>query len=159
MKETITSFTIDHDRLKRGLYVSRRDAVGSETITTFDIRMKVPNRPPYLTTPASHTIEHLGAVYLRNNPEWEKRIIYFGPMGCRTGFYLLAAGSLSSMDVADLLRDMFRHIAEFRGEVPGTTSTECGNYRDHDLAGAQQEASVYLHEVLEKLDATTTEYP
>ncbi|MBN2050476.1 MAG: S-ribosylhomocysteine lyase [Spirochaetales bacterium] len=159
MKKTIQSFEVDHNRLQRGLYVSRKDAVGSETVTTFDIRVKVPNRPPFLGTAGSHTIEHLGAVFLRNHPDWGSRIVYFGPMGCRTGFYLLAAGDLSSEEIAPLITAMFIHIRDYSGTIPGTTSVECGNYQDHDLEDARAESKTYLEEVLLQLTKETTEYP
>lgn len=131
--EKITSFTIDHIKLQPGLYVSRKDKVGSETVTTFDLRLTSPNEEPVLNTAELHTIEHLAATYLRNEPTWKERVLYFGPMGCRTGFYLLLAGDLSSVDVLPLVRDCFRFIADFRDEVPGTSAKDCGNYLDMNL--------------------------
>lgn len=131
--EKITSFTIDHIKLQPGLYVSRKDKVGAETVTTFDLRITSPNEEPVMNTAEMHTIEHLAATYLRNEPSWKERVLYFGPMGCRTGFYLLLAGDLSSRDVLDLLQDCFRFIGDFRGEVPGASPKDCGNYLDMNL--------------------------
>jgi len=123
--EKIPSFTIDHNRLQRGIYVSRKDAVGGETVTTFDIRMKEPNREPALHPGALHTIEHLAATYLRNDPEWRDRIVYWGPMGCLTGNYLLMKGDLESRDIVELMRRTFAFIASFEGEVPGAAPKGC----------------------------------
>ena len=131
--EKITSFTIDHIRLQPGLYVSRKDKVGCETVTTFDLRMTSPNDEPVMNTAEMHTIEHLAATYLRNEPVWKDRVLYFGPMGCRTGFYLLLAGDLESEDVLPLVRDTFRFIADFSGAVPGASARDCGNYLDMNL--------------------------
>ena len=117
--EKITSFTIDHIRLQPGLYVSRKDAVGSETVTTFDLRLTSPNEEPVMNTAEVHTIEHLAATFLRNDPAWKDRVLYFGPMGCRTGFYLLLSGDLSSQDVLPLVTDCFRFIRDYRGRSPG----------------------------------------
>ena len=131
--EKITSFTIDHIRLQPGLYVSRKDSVGSETVTTFDLRLTSPNEEPVMNTAEVHTIEHLAATYLRNEPDWKDRVLYFGPMGCRTGFYLLMKGDLSSRDVLDLVRQCFRFVAAYQGEVPGASARDCGNYLDMNL--------------------------
>ena len=131
--EKITSFTIDHIRLQPGLYVSRKDKVGCETVTTFDLRMTSPNDEPVMNTAEMHTMEHLAATYLRNEPNWKDRVLYFGPMGCRTGFYLLLAGDLESEDVLPLVRDTFRFIADFSGAVPGASARDCGNYLDMNL--------------------------
>ena len=131
--EKITSFTIDHIRLQPGLYVSRKDKVGCETVTTFDLRMTSPNDEPVMNTAEMHTMEHLAATYLRNEPVWKDRVLYFGPMGCRTGFYLLLAGDLESEDVLPLVRDTFRFIADFSGPVPGASARDCGNYLDMNL--------------------------
>ena len=157
--KTIPSFTIDHLRLKRGIYVSRKDIVGGETVTTFDIRMKEPNREPVLGQAAIHTIEHLAATYLRNDPEWSDKIIYWGPMGCLTGNYLLMKGDLEPMDIADLMRRTFAFVESFEGEIPGAAPKDCGNWTLHDLPEARREAGIYLHQVLEYLDAGNTEYP
>jgi S-ribosylhomocysteine lyase len=134
--EKITSFTIDHIRLQPGLYVSRKDAVGSETVTTFDLRLTSPNEEPVMNTAEVHTIEHLAATFLRNDPAWKDRVLYFGPMGCRTGFYLLLSGDLSSQDVLPLVTDCFRFIRDYRGEVPGASPRDCGNYLDMNLSMA-----------------------
>ena len=131
--EKITSFTIDHIRLQPGLYVSRKDKVGCETVTTFDLRMTSPNDEPVMNTAEMHTMEHLAATYLRNEPVWKDRVLYFGPMGCRTGFYLLLAGDLESEDVLPLVRETFRFIADFSGPVPGASARDCGNYLDMNL--------------------------
>lgn len=157
--DKIPSFTIDHDRLLRGIYVSRKDQVGDETVTTFDIRMKEPNREPVLHNGAIHTIEHLAATYLRNNDEWKDRIIYWGPMGCLTGNYLLLRGDYESKDIVDLMRRTFHFIADFNGEIPGAAARDCGNYLLHDLPMARFEARKYLEEVLEHLTEDNLHYP
>jgi len=157
--DKIPSFTIDHERLLRGIYVSRKDSVGNETVTTFDIRMKEPNREPVLHQGAIHTIEHLAATYLRNDPEWKDRIIYWGPMGCLTGNYLLLRGDLESKDIVDLMRRTFHFVAEYEGEVPGTAPRDCGNYLLHDLPMAKYEARKYLTEVLECIKPENLVYP
>lgn len=157
--KTIPSFTIDHLRLKRGIYVSRKDEVGGEVVTTFDIRMKEPNRGPVLTPESIHTIEHLAATYLRNDPRWGSSIVYWGPMGCLTGNYLLMKGDLQPADIAGVIADTFAFIENFEGEIPGAAPKDCGNWTLHDLAGARREAGIYLHEVLEKLGPENTEYP
>ena len=128
--EKITSFTIDHLRLKPGLYVSRVDRVGAQAVTTFDLRITKPNDEPVMNTAEVHTIEHLGATYLRNDPAWKERVLYFGPMGCRTGFYLLLTGDYTSREVLPLVLDCFRFIRDYRGEVPGASPKDCGNYLD-----------------------------
>lgn len=147
--EKIPSFTIDHEQLLRGIYVSRRDQVGGEEVTTFDIRMKEPNREPALHQGAIHTIEHLAATYLRNDAEWRDRVIYWGPMGCLTGCYLLLRGHLESRDIVDLMRRTFRFVADFEGEIPGAAPRDCGNYLLHDLPMARWEARKYVEEVLD----------
>ena len=131
--EKITSFTIDHIRLQPGLYVSRKDRVGSETVTTFDLRLTKPNEEPVLNTAEVHTIEHLAATFLRNEPSWKDRVLYFGPMGCRTGFYLLLAGDLTAPEVLPLVTECFRFVRDYRGEVPGASAKDCGNYLDMNL--------------------------
>ena len=131
--EKITSFTIDHIRLQPGLYVSRKDIVGAETVTTFDLRLTSPNEEPVLNTAEVHTIEHLAATFLRNEPSWKEKVLYFGPMGCRTGFYLLLAGDYTSRDVVDLVKACFCFIRDFRGEVPGACAKDCGNFLDMNL--------------------------
>ena len=155
----IPSFTIDHIRLLRGIYVSRKDEVNGETITTFDIRMKEPNREPALAPSALHTIEHLAATYLRNEPQWQDKIIYWGPMGCLTGNYLLMRGDLQPEDILLLMQDTFRFIAQYQGEVPGAAPADCGNYLLHDLPMARLESSKFLHEVREHMTAANMRYP
>lgn len=131
--EKITSFTIDHLKLQPGVYVSRKDKVGAETVTTFDLRLTSPNEEPVMNTAEVHTIEHLAATCLRNDPQWKDKVLYFGPMGCRTGFYLLLAGDYTSRDVLPLVLDCFRFIRDYRGEVPGASPKDCGNYLDMNL--------------------------
>lgn len=157
--EKIPSFTIDHFRLQRGIYVSRQDQVGEEVITTFDIRMKLPNREPALGQGAIHTIEHLAATYLRNHPLWRDRIVYWGPMGCLTGNYLLMRGNLTSRDILPLMIETFRFVAEYEGEVPGTQPRDCGNYLLHDLPMARWESRRYLEETLLKATDDNLFYP
>lgn len=144
----IPSFTIDHTRLNRGIYVSRKDFVADEVITTFDVRMKLPNREPALHQGAIHTIEHLAATFLRNHPVWKDRIIYWGPMGCLTGNYLIVKGDLKSRDILPLMQETFDFIANYEGEIPGATERDCGNYILQDLAMARYEAQKYLDETL-----------
>ena len=157
--EKIPSFTIDHNRLKRGIYVSRQDNVGNEVVTTFDIRMKEPNREPVLQPEAIHTIEHLAATYLRNDPEWKNSIIYWGPMGCLTGNYLLMKGNLKSADIVELMRRTFRFIADYEGEIPGAAPKDCGNYLLHNLPLARLEARNFVEEVLDKITEENLIYP
>lgn len=154
----IPSFTIDHLRLLPGIYVSRKDTVGSETVTTFDIRMKAPNIEPALGQGAIHTIEHLAATYLRNDAEWADKIIYWGPMGCLTGNYLLMKGDLQSKDIVELMTRTFRFVAEFEGEIPGAAAKDCGNWLLHDLPMARYEARKYL-EILENISEENLIYP
>ncbi len=155
----IPSFTIDHTRLLRGIYVSRKDEMGGETVTTFDIRMKEPNREPVLGQPEIHTIEHLAATFLRNHPTWADKIIYWGPMGCLTGNYLLVKGDLTSRDILPLVTETFRFIAGYEGEIPGASPKDCGNYLMMNLPMARWEAAKYLHEVLERATDANLEYP
>jgi len=156
--EKITSFTIDHIRLQPGLYVSRKDAVGSETVTTFDLRLTSPNEEPVMNTAEVHTIEHLAATFLRNDPAWKDRVLYFGPMGCRTGFYLLLSGDLSSQDVLPLVTDCFRFIRDYRGEVPGASPKDCGNYLDMNLSMANYWGRRYTA-LLENITLDRLTYP
>ena len=156
--EKIKSFTIDHIRLQPGLYVSRQDKVGAETVTTFDLRLTSPNEEPVMNTAEMHTIEHLAATYLRNEPEWKERILYFGPMGCRTGFYLLVAGAYTSRDVLELVKNCFIFIADFRGEVPGASAMDCGNYLDMNLPMANYWGKKYS-ELLSNADESRLVYP
>lgn len=155
----IPSFTIDHNHLLRGIYVSRKDSVGGETVTTFDIRMKEPNREPVVHAGALHTIEHLAATYLRNDPEWKDRIIYWGPMGCLTGNYLLMRGDLEPKDIVGLMKKTFKFVADFEGEIPGAAPKDCGNWLLHDLPMAQWEARKFLTEVLEVIKDENMNYP
>lgn len=141
--EKIASFTIDHTLLQPGLYVSRKDRVEDQVITTFDLRFTAPNKEPVMQTGEMHTMEHLAATYLRNHSQWGSRVLYFGPMGCRTGFYLLMAGDLESEEVLPLVRDCFRFIGEFEGQIPGASAVECGNYLDMDLPGANRWGKKY----------------
>ena len=146
--ETIKSFTVDHKRLLPGVYVSRKDSNGHDVVTTFDIRMTRPNFEPVMNTAEIHTLEHLGATFLRNHEEWGDKIIYFGPMGCRTGFYLLLAGDYESEDIISLLREMFEFVCHFEGEIPGAAPEACGNYLDQNLPMAKYLAEKYLEHVL-----------
>lgn len=158
--EKIASFTIDHTRLLRGIYVSRKDYLdGGDVVTTFDIRMKEPNREPAVSQSALHTIEHLAATYLRNHAEWGSRIVYWGPMGCCTGNYLLVKGDLTSQDIAPLVRETFEFIENFDGDIPGATARDCGNYMLMNLPMARWEARKYLVEVLNKLTPENLNYP
>ena len=155
----IPSFTIDHIRLERGIYVSRQDNVGGEVVTTFDVRMKEPNREPVLSPSAIHTIEHLAATFLRNHPVWADRIIYWGPMGCLTGNYLIVKGDLTSSDILPLVKEAFAFVASYEGEVPGATARDCGNYLLMNLPEARWEARKYLTEVLENISDKNLNYP
>ncbi|MDR2467556.1 MAG: S-ribosylhomocysteine lyase [Spirochaetaceae bacterium] len=141
--EKIASFQIDHLRLKPGLYVSRKDSFGAVTLTTFDLRFKEPNKEPVIDMPALHTIEHLGATFLRSHAEWGKRVVYFGPMGCRTGCYLILEGDFQSRAIAPLITELCGWIGAFEGAIPGATPAECGNYSEQNLAMAKWEAARY----------------
>ena len=157
--EKIASFTIDHIKLQPGIYVSRKDRVGAETVTTFDLRMTSPNEEPVMNTAEVHTIEHLGATFLRNHPSFKEKTIYFGPMGCRTGFYLLLAGDYSSADIVPLMIEMYEFIRDYRGEVPGASPMDCGNYLDMNLGMANYLADRYLKEVLYDISESRLVYP
>ena len=154
----ITSFTIDHIKLQPGLYVSRKDKAGNETVTTFDLRLTKPNDEPVLNTAEVHTIEHLAATFLRNEPTWKEKVLYFGPMGCRTGFYLLLAGDYHSADVVKLVHDCFCFVRDYRGEVPGASAKDCGNYLDMTLPRANYWGRKYAA-LLEIIDETRLVYP
>ena len=156
--EKITSFTIDHIKLQPGLYVSRTDRIGAETVTTFDLRLTSPNEEPVLNTAEMHTIEHLAATYLRNDPQWKDRVLYFGPMGCRTGFYLLLAGKLTSRQVLPLVLGCFRFIEGFTGDVPGACAKDCGNYLDMNLPMAKYWGKKYA-DLLEHVTDGRLVYP
>ena len=156
--EKITSFTIDHIKLQPGLYVSRKDMVGTETVTTFDLRLTSPNEEPVMNTAEMHTMEHLAATYLRNEPNWKEKVLYFGPMGCRTGFYLLLKGDLFSEAVLHLVLDCFRFIADFAGDVPGASAKDCGNYLDMNLPMANYWGRRYAA-LLENITPDRLVYP
>ena len=157
--EKITSFTIDHIRLIPGVYVSRKDPVGNSVITPFDLRMTNPNEEPVMNTAEMHAMEHLGATFLRNHPVFGSRIIYFGPMGCRTGFYLLLAGDYESTDIVNLMIEMYEFIRDFEGEIPGASAKDCGNYLDMNLPMAKWLARKYLDEVLYDITPDRLRYP
>ena len=157
--EKIASFTIDHLKLVPGVYVSRKDNIGKEVITTFDLRMTSPNDEPVMNTAEVHTIEHLAATFLRNHPVYGDKTIYFGPMGCRTGFYLLLAGDLTSKEIVPLMIEMFEFIRDFKDEVPGASPKDCGNYLDMNLPMANWLADRYLREVLDGITKERLVYP
>lgn len=157
--EKIASFTVNHLKLQPGIYVSRKDKVGAETITTFDLRMTSPNEEPVMNTAEIHTIEHLGATFLRNHATYKDKIIYFGPMGCRTGFYLLLAGDLDSKDIVPLITETFEFIRDYQGEVPGASPMDCGNYLDMNLGMANFLAKRYLENVLYGIREDRLVYP
>ena len=157
--EKIPSFTIDHLRLLRGIYVSRKDYLGDQVVTTFDIRMKEPNREPVLGQGELHTIEHLAATFLRNHETYGSKTIYFGPMGCRTGFYLLLAGDYESKDIVPLMVELYEFIRDFKEEVPGASPKDCGNYLDMNLGMANYLAARFLDNVLYRIDETRLVYP
>lgn len=158
--EKIPSFTIDHTRLLRGIYVSRRDVTPSgDVLTTFDIRMTEPNRQEALTPQTLHAMEHLAATFLRNHPQWRDRIVYWGPMGCCTGNYLIVQGAVEPAEIVGLMKETMRFIADFEGKIPGATPRDCGNYSFMDLEGARKAASCYLGEVLEGIGRENLVYP
>ncbi len=157
--ERIASFQVDHIRLNRGIYVSRIDEINGNYLTSFDIRMKLPNREPVINIAELHTMEHLGATFLRNHSVWKEKIVYFGPMGCRTGFYLILKGKLESKDIVELMKELYKFMAEFKGDIPGATAVECGNYLDQNLPMANYEAKKYLEETLQNLGEENLNYP
>lgn len=157
--EKITSFTIDHIKLVPGLYVSRMDYVEGNPVTTFDIRITNPNEEPVMNTAEIHTIEHLAATFLRNHKEYGEKVLYFGPMGCRTGFYLLLSGEYTSKAIVPLMKELFSFISEFHEEVPGASAKDCGNYLDMNLPMANYVAKRYLSEVLEHITDEQLIYP
>lgn len=157
--EKITSFTIDHIKLIPGVYVSRIDYAEGHPVTTFDLRMTSPNDEPVMNTAEMHTIEHLAATFLRNHSEYGNKTIYFGPMGCRTGFYLLLSGKYESRDIVPLMQEMFTFIAEFQDEVPGASAKDCGNYLDMNLPMANYLAKKYLKDVLNNISEERLVYP
>lgn len=155
----IASFTVNHLTLLPGIYVSRKDTVGSEVLTTFDLRMTRPNFEPVMNTAEIHAIEHLGATFLRNHPDYAEKIIYFGPMGCRTGFYLILAGDYESADIVPLIQELFLFIAEYEGEIPGAAARDCGNYLDLNLPMAKYLAKKYYNKVLKDIPPERLNYP
>ncbi len=157
--EKIASFTVNHLNLMPGIYVSRKDHVGENVITTFDLRMTAPNREPVMNTAEIHTVEHLGATFLRNDPEYKDKTIYFGPMGCRTGFYMVLAGDYESKDVVNLVTRMFEFVRDFEGEVPGASPRDCGNYLDMNLGMAKFIAARYLDRDLKDIGPDRLVYP
>ena len=157
--EKIASFTINHLELLPGVYVSRKDTVGDNVITTFDIRVTRPNYEPVINTAEIHAIEHLAATYLRNHKEFSSKTVYFGPMGCRTGFYLLLAGDYESKDIIELLKGLFKFIADYEGDIPGASAKDCGNYLDMNLSMAKYWAKKYLKEVLTDIKENRLVYP
>lgn len=157
--EKIASFTVNHLTLLPGVYVSRHDNFNGADITTIDIRMTRPNFEPVMNTAEIHTIEHLGATFLRNHPEFGDKIVYFGPMGCRTGFYMLIAGKYTSAQIVPLVKDMFAFMADFKGDVPGACARDCGNFRDMNLPMANYLADKFLREVLNNIDDSRLVYP
>lgn len=156
--EKIASFTVNHLILEPGVYVSRRDRVRDAILTTFDVRMTAPNKEPVMNTAEVHTLEHLGATFLRNDPEYKNEVIYWGPMGCRTGFYLILAGEKEPEDIIDLMKRLYRFMADFEGEVPGACARDCGNYLDMNLPMAKLLAARFLNETLEHIDERHMHY-
>lgn len=156
--EKIPSFTVDHLRLQKGVYTSRIDKVGDQIITTYDIRMKKPNDEPVINNAELHALEHLGATYLRNEDSVKDDVIYFGPMGCRTGFYLILKGNKLSEDILPLLKDLFKFMSNFDEDIPGATAKDCGNFQDMNLNMAKYEANLYL-DVLDNIKADQLKYP
>lgn len=157
--EKITSFTINHLLLQPGVYVSRKDPVGGAAVTTFDLRLTSPNEEPVMNTAEVHAIEHLGATFLRNHPVWSSKVLYFGPMGCRTGFYLLLSGDYESKDIVSLMIEMWEFIRDYEGEIPGASPRDCGNYLDMNLPMAKYLAKKYLDEVLYQITENRLVYP
>lgn len=157
--ERIASFQVDHIKLKRGIYVSRVDEINGNYLTSFDIRMKLPNREPVINIAELHTMEHLGATFLRNHPVWKDKVVYFGPMGCRTGFYVILKGKLESREIVDLIKETYKFMSEFEGGIPGATAIECGNFLDQNLPMARYEARRYLEETLNNLKEENLKYP
>ncbi len=155
----IESFQVNHLKLKRGIYVSRKDAVNDSAVTTFDIRMKEPNNEPVINTAELHAIEHLGATFLRNHAVYDKQTVYFGPMGCRTGFYVIFKGDLKSINVVDIIKEMFKFIKDYEGEIPGADPRSCGNYLDMNLPMAKYEAAKFYNDILINLKEENLSYP
>ena len=156
--ETIASFTVDHMKLLPGVYVSRKDSIGHDVVTTFDLRMTRPNFEPVMNTAEIHTIEHLGATFMRNHPVVAEKAVYFGPMGCRTGFYMILAGDYESDEIVPFVREMFEFIRTYEGDIPGAPAKECGNYLDLNLAMAKYQADKYLEQVLKRITPDRMQY-
>ena len=159
--ERIASFQVDHKKLNRGIYVSRLDEINGNYLTTFDVRVKLPNREPVMNIAEMHTMEHLGATFLRNHQVWKNEVIYFGPMGCRTGFYVILKGKLKSIDIdiVELIKEMFDFISKYEGKIPGATEVECGNYLDQNLPMARYESKKFLEETLKNIKEENLNYP
>ena len=157
--ERIASFQVDHKKLNRGIYVSRLDEINGNYLTTFDVRVKLPNREPVMNIAEMHTMEHLGATFLRNHQVWKNEVIYFGPMGCRTGIYVILKGKLKSIDIVELIKEMFDFISKYEGEIPGATEVECGNYLDQNLPMARYESKKFLEETLKNIKEENLNYP
>lgn len=157
--EKIASFTVNHLNLLPGIYVSRKDYIGKEVLTTFDIRMKAPNREPVMNTAEMHTFEHLGATFLRNHPVWKEKIVYVGPMGCRTGHYIIFAGDYESKDILPLMIELFEFVRDFEGDVPGAAARDCGNYLDMNLPMTKYLAKEFLDRCLYVIDEKNMNYP
>lgn len=157
--ERIASFQVDHKKLNRGIYVSRLDEINGNYLTTFDVRVKLPNREPVMNIAEMHTMEHLGATFLRNHQVWKNEVIYFGPMGCRTGFYVILKGKLKSIDIVELIKEMFDFISKYEGEIPGATEVECGNYLEQNLPMARYESKKFLEETLKNIKEENLNYP
>lgn len=157
--QKIASFTVNHLDLLPGVYVSRRDSLGTETLTTYDLRMTTPNKEPVMNTAEIHTIEHLAATFLRNHAEYKDRVIYFGPMGCRTGFYLILTGDQTSSEILGLVTETFEFIRDFEGDVPGASARDCGNYLDMNLPMAKFLAEKYLTFSLYTANEKNLNYP
>ncbi|MGL4524565.1 MAG: S-ribosylhomocysteine lyase [Spirochaetia bacterium] len=155
----IASFTVDHEKLIRGVYLSRLDKFGDIALSSFDIRMREPNREPVMDNPNIHALEHLGATFLRNHPTWGPRIVYYGPMGCRTGFYLILEGNYTSTDIIELMKELFKFSMDFSGPIPGQSPIECGNYQDMNLSMAKWEAKKFYTEILSNISRENLEYP
>lgn len=157
--ERIASFNVDHEKLMRGIYLSRLDNFEGVAVSSFDIRMREPNREPVMDNPNIHAIEHIAATFLRNHPSWASRIVYFGPMGCRTGYYLIVSGDVKSSEILPLVRELFAFVMDFSGPIPGQSAKECGNFQDMNLSMAKWEAKRFYKEVLEHISDKNLNYP
>ena len=157
--DLIPSFSVDHTKIVPGIFESRVDTLGSETVTTFDVRLKRPNAEPEIAPAAMHTIEHVVATYLRNHPDWKDKLIYWGPMGCLTGFYIIVKGRPAAADMYPIVLKAFRYMSEYEGDVPGATPENCGKYLMHDLPMAKWEAKKYVEYLLSADKSRIFEYP